>query len=68
MISKLLRKIAIILLFAILLFILTIGILALENIITWELFLLLLSIVGITESIVLIILVFIILYLIERGK
>lgn len=68
MISKLLRKIAVILLFTILIFILTIGILALENIITWELFLLLLSVVGTTEAIVFSVLLFIILYLIERGK
>lgn len=67
MISRFLRTSAVILLFAILIFILTIGILALEHIITWELFLLL-SIIGVIGSVSLIILLFIILYLIERGK
>lgn len=68
MISKKLRITTIGVLLGILFSIIIIGCLALNSIITWEWFLIGLSIIADIGAVILVILVLIILYFIERGK
>lgn len=66
--SKKLRIVAVGVLFAILVSIIVIGCLALNSIITWETFLLSLTVIVTIGFILLVMLVLLILYLIDRSK